>query len=39
MGGSLHTIKENAKVLIVASKKTGLEINADKPKNMVNSPD
>jgi hypothetical protein len=28
-GGSVHTIKENA-VLVVASKQSGLEVNADK---------
>jgi len=39
MGGSLHTVKENAKGLIVASKKTGLEVNADKTKYMVMSRD
>jgi len=27
LGGSVHTIKENAEALIVASKKTGLEVN------------
>jgi len=39
MGGSVNTIKENANVLIVASKKIGLEVNADKSKNMVICPD
>ena len=29
LGGSLHTIKENAEALIVASKVNGLEVNAD----------
>jgi len=29
LGGSVHTIKENAEALIVASKEIGLEINAD----------
>ncbi len=33
--GSVHTIKENAEVLIVASKEIGLEVNTDKPKYMV----
>jgi hypothetical protein len=32
LGGSVHTIKENAEVLLVASKETGLEVNADKTK-------
>ena len=27
---SIHAIKENAEALIVASKETGLEVNADK---------
>ena len=35
LGGSVHTIKESAKSLIVASKETGLEANADKTKYMV----
>jgi len=33
------TIKENAEALIVASKETGLEVNADKTKYMVVSRD
>jgi len=37
LGGSVHTIKENAAALIVASKETGLEVNADKTKYMVMS--
>jgi hypothetical protein len=32
MGGNVHTIKKNAEALIVASKETGLEVNADKTK-------
>jgi len=35
LGGSLHTIKENAEALIVANKEIGLEVNADKTKYMV----
>jgi hypothetical protein len=35
----VYTIRENAEVLIVASKKIGLEGNADKPKYMVMSRD
>ena len=35
LGGSVHTIKENAKTLVVASKEIGLEVNADKTKYMV----
>jgi len=37
--GSVHTIKENAEALIVASKETGLEVNTDKPKYMLMSRD
>ena len=39
LGGSVHTIKENAEALMVASKEIGLEVNADKTKNMVMSRD
>jgi hypothetical protein len=39
LGGSVHTIKENAEALILASKKTELEVNADKTKYMVMSRD
>jgi len=39
LGGSVNTIKENAKSLLVASKETGLEVNADKTKNRVISRD
>ena len=35
LGGSVHTIKENAESLIVASKENGLEVNAGKTKYMV----
>ena len=35
LGGSLHTVKENVEALIVASKETGLEVNASKTKNVV----
>jgi hypothetical protein len=30
LGGSVHTVKENADALVVASKEIGLNINADK---------
>jgi hypothetical protein len=30
LGGSVHTVKENAEALVVASKEIGLEVNADK---------
>jgi len=39
LGGSVHTIKENAEALVVASKETGLEVNADRTKYMVMSRD
>ena len=37
LGGSIHTIKENAEALVVASKEIDLEGNADKTKYMVMS--
>jgi hypothetical protein len=36
---STHTIKKNAEALVVVSKETGLEVNADKNKYMVQSRD
>ena len=36
-GGSIHTIKENAEALVVATEEIGLEVNADKTKYMVMS--
>ena len=41
LGGSAHTVKENAEalLLVVATKEIGLEVNADKTKYMVMSPD
>ena len=39
MGGSLHTVKENAEASVVATKEIGLEVNADKTKYMVMSRD
>jgi hypothetical protein len=38
-GGSLHTVMENAELLVVATKEIGLEVNADKTKYMVMSRD
>jgi len=35
LGRSVHTIKENAEALVVASKETGPEVNADHTKYMV----
>ena len=37
LGGSIHTVKENAEALVVATKGIGLEVNADKTKYMVMS--
>jgi hypothetical protein len=39
MGGSAHTVKENAEALVVVSKETELEVNADETKYMVMSRD
>ena len=39
LGGSVHTLKEKAEALVVASKETGLEVNADETKYMVLSGD
>jgi len=39
LGGSVHTLKKHAEALVVASKKIGLEVNADKTKYMVMSRD
>ena len=39
LGGSAHTVKENAEALLVATKENGLEVNADKTKYMVMSRD
>jgi len=39
LGGSIHITKKNAEALAVARKETGLEVNADKKKYMVMSPD
>ena len=39
MGGSVHTVKKNAEVLVAATKEIGLEINAHKTKYMTMSRD
>ena len=39
LGRSIHSIKKNSGALVVASKETGLEVNADKTKCMVKSQD
>ena len=39
LGGSIHTVKEDAEVLVAATREIGLEVNADKTKYMVMSRD
>jgi len=39
LGGSIHTLKENAEALVAATREIGLEVSADKTKNMVMSRD
>jgi hypothetical protein len=39
LGGSIHTIKKNTEALVVASKETGLEVNADTTEYAVMSRD
>jgi hypothetical protein len=39
LGGSMHTVKKSTKALVVASKYTDLEVNADKTEYMVMSRD
>jgi len=39
LGGSVHTVKENAEALVVATKEIRLEVNADKTKYIVMSRD
>jgi len=39
LGGSKHTVKENAEALVIATKENGLEVNADKTKYMIMSRD
>ena len=39
MGGNIHTVKENAEALVVATKEIRLEVNADKTKYMIMSRD
>jgi hypothetical protein len=34
MGGSIHTVRKNTEALIIASMETGLEVNAEKTKNL-----
>jgi len=39
LGGSVHTVKDNAETLVIATKENGLEVNADKTKYMIMSED
>ena len=39
LGGSTHTIKENAEALVAATREIGVEVSADKTKYMVTSND
>ena len=39
LGGSIHTLKENAEALVAATREIGLEVSADKNKYMVTSRD
>jgi len=39
LGGSVHTVEENAEALVFATKEIGLEVNADKTKYMIMSRD
>jgi hypothetical protein len=39
LGGSIHTLKENAESLVAATREIGLEVSADKTKYMVMSRD
>ena len=37
LGGSIHTLKENAEALVAATRENGLEVSADKTKYVVMS--
>ena len=39
LGGTIHTLKENAEPLVSATREIGLEVSADKTKYMVMSRD
>ena len=39
LGGSIHTLKENAEALVAATREIGLKVSADKTKYMVMSRD
>ena len=35
LGGSIHTLKENAEVLVAATREIGLKVSADKTKYII----
>ena len=35
LGGGIHTLKENAEALVVATREIGLEVSADRTKYMI----
>ena len=37
LGGSIHSVQENAETLVIARKEIGLEVNADKTEYMIMS--
>jgi hypothetical protein len=39
LGGSIHNIRKNTEALVIGSKETGLEVNAEKTEHMVMSRD
>ena len=39
LGGGIHNLKENAEDLVAATREIGLEVSADKTKNVVMSRD
>ena len=39
LGGSIHTLKENAQALVAATREIGLDVSADRTKYMVMSRD
>jgi len=39
LGGSIHTVKENAEALVAATREIGMEVSADKTMYMVTSRD
>ena len=39
LGGSVHTVEENAEAVVIATKEIGLEVNVDKTTYMIMSRD